>query len=124
MQSLGVRFETQFFRSPDLLTFFSDRDLRSVETAEVIFVAKYPYFLVQLDHLVLCKVATALRVPLVCARESHENDTSVLETMYSAPSESFTKKKKLVLYVTKESAQKHFLKKSRSCFHRILLMIW
>jgi len=48
-------------------------------------------------------VATALRVPLVCARESHENDTSVLETMYSAPSESFTKKKKLVLYVTKES---------------------
>ncbi|CAL1135488.1 unnamed protein product [Cladocopium goreaui] len=48
-------------------------------------------------------VATALRVPLVCARESHENDTAVIETMYSAPSESFTKKKKLVLYVTKES---------------------
>ncbi|CAK9048429.1 Xanthine phosphoribosyltransferase (XPRTase), partial [Durusdinium trenchii] len=48
-------------------------------------------------------VATALRVPLVCARETHENDQSVMETMYSAPSESFTKKKKLVLYVTKES---------------------
>lgn len=48
------------------------------------------------------QVATALRVPLVCARESHENDTAVIETMYSAPSESFTKKKKLVLYVTKE----------------------
>lgn len=38
----------------------------------------------------------------MCARESHENDTAVIETMYSAPSESFTKKKKLVLYVTKE----------------------
>ena len=48
-------------------------------------------------------VATALRVPLVCARETHENDQVVFETMYSAPSESFTKKKKLVLYVTKES---------------------
>ena len=48
-------------------------------------------------------VATALRVPLVCARETHENDEVVLQTMYSAPSESFTKKKKLVLYVTKEA---------------------
>ena len=48
------------------------------------------------------KVATALRVPLVCARETHENDQTVIETMYSAPSESFTKKKKLVLYVTKD----------------------
>ena len=48
-------------------------------------------------------VATALRVPLVCARETHENDEVVLQTMYSAPSESFTKKKKLVLYLTKEA---------------------
>ena len=48
-------------------------------------------------------VATALRVPLVCARETHENDEVVMQTMYSAPSESFTKKKKLVLYVTKEA---------------------
>ena len=52
------------------------------------------------------KVATALRVPLVCARETHENDQVVIETMYSAPSESFTKKKKLVLYVTKDNRKK------------------
>ncbi|CAJ1353542.1 unnamed protein product, partial [Effrenium voratum] len=48
-------------------------------------------------------VASALRVPLICARETHENDEAVVASMYSAPSESFTKKKKLVLYVTKES---------------------
>lgn len=57
----------------------------------------------------VCQVATALRVPLVCARETHENDTAVIEMMYSAPSESFTKKKKLVLYVTKELGFAAFL---------------
>eukprot|EP00931_Biecheleriopsis_adriatica_P100589 TRINITY_DN75873_c0_g1_i1.p1 TRINITY_DN75873_c0_g1~~TRINITY_DN75873_c0_g1_i1.p1 ORF type:complete len:837 (+),score=166.01 TRINITY_DN75873_c0_g1_i1:57-2567(+) len=47
-------------------------------------------------------VACALRVPLICARETHEKDEQVISTCYSAASESFTKKKKLVLYVNKE----------------------
>ena len=61
------------------------------------------------------KVATALRVPLVCARETHENDQVVIETMYSAPSESFTKKKKLVLYVTKDNRKKNAEKSDELC---------
>eukprot|EP00929_Paragymnodinium_shiwhaense_P007463 TRINITY_DN111384_c0_g1_i1.p1 TRINITY_DN111384_c0_g1~~TRINITY_DN111384_c0_g1_i1.p1 ORF type:complete len:844 (-),score=219.69 TRINITY_DN111384_c0_g1_i1:289-2820(-) len=47
-------------------------------------------------------VATALKVPLVCAREVPSREHLSVDSVYTADSESFTKKKTLVLYVDRD----------------------